>query len=1069
MNSQKIDFRAALGMLAACLVLSALPVTSAAQTYVFNTAEFATGHNPQAIANGDFNGDGIPDLVIANYNDSTVSVLLGTAIRTYAPGVTYATGPNPAAIAVADFNNDGKLDLAVVNNNCPTLPCAGLGSVSILLGNGDGTFQAQTTTTVGNAPTALSVSALNPTLTILDMVVTNSVDNTVSVLIGNGSGGFTVQATVKTGNKPMGVVTADFNLDGNPDMIVVNNADSTISYYHGSGKGTFFAPLSPAPATGPNPVGICVGDFNSAVHNKQNVPSIAMANAGSSTVSVMINRAPTTNGFDPPTNFPVAGPVTQLVCTVLNNDPNDSTLDGNLDIVALSPTTNQFSVLLGNGATNFEPHADYATGTNPSALTTTAAGLPTFTGSLSPGIAVVNGTDDTVEVFPGAINGAFQMPQSSPTSYFIPVGNQPAALGAADFTGDGNMDIAAADRGDNAVLILLGNGNGTFTQGSTATTGSSPVWVATGDVNNDGFQDMVTANSAANTLSVLLGKGDGTFQAQSTVSTGKKPVCVAVADFDNDGILDLAVVNMNDPSVEIFRGNGDGTFSAVKSYATGTGSTPNQIAVGDFNNDGILDLAVAGGANNNVEVFLGTGKNLVFKIAVNYAAGTNPTGVAAADFNGDGFKDLAVANNGSSTVSILLGNGDGTFKGHVDYPAATTPYLAFAEDFNGDSKPDVVVSAASTTSDRISVMLGNGDGTLQTHVDHASLFKGTAASQALVVADFNNDGAWDIATADQLANNVTAYLNTAVPGFTPGSPLNLGGVNLGSSSQQTVTVNNPGSAPLEDISVSTSGSTNYSQTNTCGASVLIGGSCSATVTFAPLLQVGTITGTLNFNDNSVAGQQVLNLTGAGNGATATLNTNSLTFPVTLIGTSSSSQIVTLTNNGNESLTSIVISTQPPFFQTNNCDGTLAPGATCNINVSFKPKSEGTVTGTLTITDNALNSPQTVSLSGTGTGVQLAPMFLTFPQTQVGSSSASQNVTVTNKGKQVITFTGITITGTDPADFTQTNNCTTLVSGASCTITVTFTPLVTGNLSADVSISDNGGGSPQLVPLSGTGI
>ena len=137
----KFSFRAALSMLAACLVLSSLTAPSAAQTYVFNTAEFTTGHNPQAIANGDFNGDGIPDLVVANYNDNTVSVFLGTAIRTYSPGVIYDTGPNPVAIAVGDFNNDGKLDLAVLNNNCPSKPCAGPGSVSILLGNGDGTFQ----------------------------------------------------------------------------------------------------------------------------------------------------------------------------------------------------------------------------------------------------------------------------------------------------------------------------------------------------------------------------------------------------------------------------------------------------------------------------------------------------------------------------------------------------------------------------------------------------------------------------------------------------------------------------------------------------------------------------------------------------------------------------------------------------------------------------------------------------------------------------------------------------------------------------------------------------------------
>jgi hypothetical protein len=1075
MSTPKSSFRTGLGMLVACLVLSALPATSAAQTYVFNTAEFATGHNPQGIANGDFNADGIPDLVVANYNDNTVSVFVGTMIRTYEPGVIYDVGPNPIAIAVADFNGDGKLDLAVVNNNCPTLPCAGPGSVSVLLGNGDGTFQTSLpAVTVGNNPTALAFAPFITTTTALDIVVTNSADNTASVLIGNNTGGFTVRSTLPTGNNPIGIVAADFNLDGKPDMVIANNVDSTITYYLGTGTGTFTNPFITKPfATGPNPVGICIADFNSATFKGLPVPSIALADAGSSTISILTNRSPGAKGFNGAETFTVAGPATQLVCTDLNNQAA-SNLVPIASIVAVIPSTNQVSVLFGNGAGNFQPHVDYATGTGPSAVTTTQPGLPSFTGSVSPGIAVVNGTDDTVEVFPGAINGAFQMPQSAPTSYFIPVGNQPAGLGTADYNGDGKMDIAVADRADNNVVILLGNGDGTFTVSSTtATTGSSPVWVATGDLNGDGFQDMVTANSAANTLSVLLGKGDGTFQPQSTVTTGKKPVCVVIADFDNDGKLDLAVANMNDPSIEIFIGNGDGTFTKHHTYGTGTGSMPNQIAVGDFNNDSKLDLAIAGGGNNSVMVLLGMGTGL-FQTAVNYAAGTNPTGVAAADFNNDGFLDLAVANNGSSTVSILLGNGSGTFPTHVDYPTATTPYFAFAEDFNGDSKKDVVVSAASTISDRISVMLGNGDGTLQPHVDHASVSKGLAASQALAIADFNGDGSWDIATADQLANNVTVYLNTAVPGFTPGSPINFGGVNVNSSSQQTITLNNPGSAPLENLAISTSGSPNYTETNTCTTSVVIGGSCSVTVTFTPT-QPGTIVGTLNFNDNSLAGQQVMNLTGAGNGATATLNTNTLTFPVTLIRTNSPSQQVTITNNGNENLTITSIVPSGNFSQSNNCGSQLIPGATCDVNVVFTPLAAGPLSGILTITDNASNSPQTVGLSGTGTAVQLVPNQLNFGNQTVGTTSQPQTVTLTNKGQQKLTFTGnppITIGGTNAGDFAQTNTCPgnqgTLGSGASCTFSVTFTPLAKGNRTASVQISDNGGGSPQLVPLTGTG-
>lgn len=1073
MNSPRV--RARLGLTAAfVLVTAVLTATSAAQTYVFNTAEFSTGHNPQAVANADLNGDGIPDLVVANYNDNTVSVFLGTSARAYIPGVTYETGPNPVAIAIADYNGDTKPDLAVLNNNCPTQPCAAVGSVSILLGNGDGTFQNQTSVNVGNNPLFIASGALTTGNSAIDLIVTNSADNTATVLANNGTGGFSFKNIVKTGNDPLGVVLADFNNDGILDLIVANSADSTISFFLGNGNATFTAPLvvttiEKSNGEGGTPIAICVGDLNNAVDNfGKPVQSVALSTA-TGTVAVMINRYPRVKGFDGSENFAVAGPATQLVCSDFNND-------GALDIAAVAPTTNEFSVLLtsnGNGV-SYLPHVDYATGAGPSAITTTLISAQSFTGGISPSVAIVNGTDNTLEVFPGSLNGAFQMPQAAPGSFFIATGNQPSGLGAADFNGDGFPDLAVADRADNDVLVYLGNGNGTFTKfsGAATITGNAPAWVATGDFNGDGHQDMAVANSASNTVAILLGNGDGSFTTGTPLTTGKKPVAIAVGDLNNDGKADLAVVNENDPSVETFLGNGDGTFKTVKSYATGTGSTPNQVTIADFNNDGNQDLALAGGGNNSVEVFLGLGTGK-FQIAANFAAGTDPTGVAVADFNGDGIKDLAVANNGSSTVSILLGNGNGTFGTHVDYPTATTPYLAFAVDMNGDNHADVVVSAASTTADRVSVMLGNGDGTLQTHVDHNSVFKGKATSQALAVGDFNLDNAPDIVTADQLANSVTVYMNTGVPAFTPGSAINLGGVDLGSSSSETLTLNNPGSAPLTGVAFSISGSSSFSEVNTCGTSLPAGANCTATVTLTPSAP-GAVTGSLNLANDSLDNLQSVALTGEGNGATAVLNVTSLNFPVTLVGATSNSQTVTLTNTGNENLSiTLPLSITAQFAQSNNCPTSLAPNASCIINVSFKPKVVGTITGTLSITDSALNSPQTVALSGIGTEVSLSTSALNFNPQQIGTTSAPQSVTITNVGKQTMSFTGspaITITGTDAGDYAiSSNSCgSTLGAGASCSVSVTFTPLSGGTLTADLSISDNGGNSPQLVSLTGSG-
>jgi hypothetical protein len=181
--------------------------------------------------------------------------------------------------------------------------------------------------------------------------------------------------------------------------------------------------------------------------------------------------------------------------------------------------------------------------------------------------------------------------------------------------------------------------------------------VAVGDFNGDGIPDLVTANNAGNTVSVLLGKGDGTFQTQTTYATGIWPASVAVGDFNGDGILDLAVANFfgntayYGNTVSVLLGKGDGTFQAQTTYATGNG--PSSVAVGDFNGDGILDLAVANFFDNTVSVLLGKGDG-TFQTQTPYATGSYSQGVAVGDFNGDGIPDLAVANSNYYTVSVLL-------------------------------------------------------------------------------------------------------------------------------------------------------------------------------------------------------------------------------------------------------------------------------------------------------------------------------------------------------------------------------------------------------------------------------
>ncbi len=287
------------------------------------------------------------------------------------------------------------------------------------------------------------------------------------------------------------------------------------------------------------------------------------------------------------------------------------------------------------------------------------------------------------------------------------------------------------------------------------------------------------------------------------------------------------------------------------------------------------------------------------------------------------------------------------------------------------------------------------------------------------------------------------------------------------SAAQNVTLTNTGSGILSVENIATSGP--FSQTNTCGATVNAGASCTISVTFTPK-QTGTLTGSLAVGDNVPGSPQSLPLTGVGVSPVVTLVPTSLTFPDQTIFSTSPVQVVTLTNEGTGAayLSISNLAVTPPFSQTNNCGTTVNAGASCSISVTFKPTTAGVLTGSIIIHDNA-PGPQIVPLTGTGTGMQFAPASWSFGAQPVGTASIPKKIVLANKGSATVTVTKVSITGANPADFAQTNTCAAVASGASCFITVTFTPTATGNRSAQVAVYDNDGGSPQTAALTGSGI
>jgi len=340
-------------------------------------------------------------------------------------------------------------------------------------------------------------------------------------------------------------------------------------------------------------------------------------------------------------------------------------------------------------------------------------------------------------------------------------GMSPASVAVGDFDSDGRLDLAVANQFGNTVSIRLGTGTGSFGAKTDFATGGDPISVAVGDFNSDARLDLAVAIYGGSVV-VLLGTGTGSFGAYTNFGTGSSlEATVAVGDFNGDNKLDLAVTNYFTNTVSILLGTGTGSFAPKTDF--GTGPQPVSVAVGDFNGDGKLDLAVTNLVNANqiagsVSILLGTGTGS-FGAKHDFGTGITPHSVAVGEFNGDGKLDLAVANNVSWTVSILLGTGTGSFGLKNDFGAGSFPFSVAAGDFNGDGKLDLAV--ASQFTDTIPILLGTGTGSFEA----ADADFGTGRNPVSVaVGDFNGDGKLDLAVANYGSNTVSILLNTTSVG-----------------------------------------------------------------------------------------------------------------------------------------------------------------------------------------------------------------------------------------------------------------------------------------------------------------
>ncbi len=538
-------------------------------------------------------------------------------------------------------------------------------------------------------------------------------------------------------------------------------------------------------------------------------PSVASPTAVTLTASVVAGGAPVANGS---VNF----------CDASAPRCEDSAIVGKAQLTA---GTAKLKYIPGIGT---HKYTAIFTGTAAAAASTSSAQTLTVTGLYPTTTAIAatgnpSGYDLTATVvgyanhppvmagtvsFQDTSNGNFVLgtaPLGAPTyaENFIPAtgspfltGGQPTAGASADFNGDGIPDLGVMNSLESAIAIFLGKGDGTFTEGTKIyQVGSLPCVLpdqasncvlTAGDFNQDGNADLVATSGSDNEVIVELGHGDGTFSPAngSPITVGNFPEAVKIGDFNGDGIQDLAVANAKDDTISVLLGNGDGTFTEASGSPIPVGSFPFFVAVADFDGNGTADIAASNENDNTVSILLGNGDGTFTE-----AGGSpipnftyNPGPIIPADFNGDGKVDLAVSNftafnSTLGNVRVLLGNGDGTFTDAPGSPitVGVDPWALAAADFNQDGKTDLAVDNYGLITDfptqTLSILLGNGDGTFAPLGTPIQLGQ---SPNDLVTADFNGDGTTDLAIPELADGTTTILLNI----FTQTETANLANVTI---------------------------------------------------------------------------------------------------------------------------------------------------------------------------------------------------------------------------------------------------------------------------------------------------
>ncbi len=892
---------------------------------------FATGEGSNSISSADLNGDGRPDLLVANGGEDSVSVLMntaapGAATPSFSPEQTFAAGRGPGSATAADVNGDGRLDLIVTNSQFDEH------AVSVLL---------------------------------------NTTDP------GSSTASFGVRQVVVTGDSPRQVRAADLNGDGRPDLAFSNTGQEYVSVLlNTTAPGATSLSFVPQQsfATGQNSNSLQATDVNG--DGRRDLVVADGANQGAQAVSVLLNATvpgASTPSFAPHRDFPVQGAAPRSVATA------DINGDGKSDLIVSSQGIPWVSVLLnttapGASVPTFAPQ--YVVPNLPSGFKESVAAAD-LNGDGKPDLIVAAWGGASVSVLfnttsPGAETPSFSAAQKLTSAEFASLW----WVTTSDLNGDGRPDLVVANNTTDGKVSVLFNA----TPSPTATTpsfaarqpfatGDAPSAVGSTDVNGDGRPDLIVADQGADSTSVLLnttapGATTPSFAARQPFATGDAPSAVGSTDVNGDGRPDLIVADQGADSTSVLLnttapGATTPSFAARQPFATG--DAPSAVGSTDVNGDGRPDLIVADQGADSTSVLLNTtapgATTPSFAARQTFATGDAPSAVGSTDVNGDGRPDLIVADQGADSTSVLLnttapGATTPSFAARQPFATGDAPSAVGSTDVNGDGRPDLIV--ADQGADSTSVLLNTtAPGATTPSFAARQPFATGDAPSAVGSTDVNGDGRPDLIVADQGADSTSVLLNTTAPGATTPSF---------AARQPFATGDAPSAVGSTDVNGDGSPDVIVSTRNANEVAVLLDAQYMASATPA------SVTGTIHYAIPDVS-----------------LSPRPLAFGEQLVGTTASRTDV-LSNTGGEALTLEGIEIGGPdrgqFSQTSSCPATLAVGSSCPITVSYAPSAAAPASAVLILASDAPTTPDTVALSGAGyeTGGETTspPPFETAP-------------------------------------------------------------------------------------------